>query len=258
MGIRAVVTGAAGGIGSAVARQLALDASRRGGFAHLLLIDLNNDGLEQTASSLSGDQGTVASATVDLSGTDAGTIVADAARDQLGGVDVLVSNAGVTIEGLLHSLELSDYEKTFAINTRATWLLARAMYPLLKESRGCVVVTASVAAEEPTPPLGAYSASKAAVVMLTRQLAYEWGPDGIRCNCVSPGMVHTPMTDHVYSDPERRAEKASRVPLRRVGTPEDIATAVAFLASSDASYITGANLAVDGGLQTALMPTIRV
>jgi NAD(P)-dependent dehydrogenase (short-subunit alcohol dehydrogenase family) len=93
--------------------------------------------------------------------------------------------------------------------------------------------------------------------MLVRQLAYEWGPDGIRCNCVSPGTIHTRMTDAVYSDSMRRADRARQVPLRRVGEPDDVAAAIVFLAGAGASYITGANLVVDGGLQTSLMPAIR-
>jgi NAD(P)-dependent dehydrogenase (short-subunit alcohol dehydrogenase family) len=115
----------------------------------------------------------------------------------------------------------------------------------------------SISASQPTPPHGAYSPSKAALVMLVRQMAYEWGPDGIRCNCVSPGMTHTGMTDQVYSDPQRRAERASHIPLRRVGDPIDIARVVAFLISPDAGYVTGVDLPVDGGVQTALMPTLR-
>jgi glucose 1-dehydrogenase len=93
--------------------------------------------------------------------------------------------------------------------------------------------------------------------MLIRQMAYEWGPDGIRCNCVSPGMVHTGMTDSVYSDPEKRADRARHIPLRRVGRPEDIAAVVAFLASPGGAYVTGVDLPVDGGVSTTLMPTLR-
>jgi NAD(P)-dependent dehydrogenase (short-subunit alcohol dehydrogenase family) len=93
--------------------------------------------------------------------------------------------------------------------------------------------------------------------MLVRQLAYEWGPDGIRCNCVSPGTTHTGMTDATYSDPRRRAERASHLPLRRVSEPSEIAAVIAFLAGPDASYITGVDVLVDGGMATSLLPAIR-
>jgi NAD(P)-dependent dehydrogenase (short-subunit alcohol dehydrogenase family) len=105
--------------------------------------------------------------------------------------------------------------------------------------------------------MGAYGPSKAALVMLVRQLAYEWGPDGIRCNCVSPGTTHTSMTEGTYADPARKSERASHIPLRRIGDPEDLAAAIAFLASSDARYVTGIDLLVDGGLGTSLLPAVR-
>jgi NAD(P)-dependent dehydrogenase (short-subunit alcohol dehydrogenase family) len=165
-----------------------------------------------------------------------------------------VSNAGIIGRSSLLDLSLADYERSFAINTRATWLLAKAAHPLLAASKGSIVATASISAHEPTPPLGAYSASKAALIMLVRQMAVEWGPDGIRCNTVSPGSTHTAMTDARYSDPVQRAAAAQRNPLRTVGLPENQAAAIAFLLSPDAAYITGIDLLVDGGLSTMLMP----
>jgi glucose 1-dehydrogenase len=249
LGVRAVVTGAASGIGAAVARRLRADG---GADAQLLLVDRAADALDDVAGALG-----AASLVADLARPDSGELVAAAAREQLGGVDVLISNAGIAISGPLAELSLEDWERTFAVNTRATWLLAKAAYPMLRESRGALVATASVAAREPAAPVGAYASSKAAVVMLVRQLAYEWGPDGIRCNCVSPGTTHTGMTDATYSDPARRSERASHLPLRRVSEPEEIAAVIAFLAGPDASYVTGVDVLVDGGLGTSLLPAIR-
>jgi glucose 1-dehydrogenase len=157
----------------------------------------------------------------------------------------------------LLELRVEQWEHTFAINTRATWLLAQAAHPLLRDSRGALVATASIAAREPAPPMGAYGASKAALVMLMRQLAYEWGPDGIRCDCVSPGTTHTSMIDGTYADPARKAERASHIPLRRIDNPEELAAAIAFLASTTARYVTGIHLFVDGGLGTSLLPAVR-
>jgi NAD(P)-dependent dehydrogenase (short-subunit alcohol dehydrogenase family) len=250
--MRAVITGAASGIGRAVARKLRADGASGRAPAQLLLVDRAPDALGTVA----GELGAVP-LVVDLAQPDAGEVVADAVRAHLGGLDALISNAGVAVPGALAALSLEDWERTFAVNVRATWLLARAAYPLLRADGGALVATASIAAREPAPPIGAYAASKAALVMLVRQLAHEWGPDGIRCNCVSPGTTHTGMTDATYSDPARRAERAAHLPLRRVAEPEEIAAVIAFLAGAGASYITGIDVLVDGGLGTSLLAAVR-
>jgi len=252
--MRAVVTGAASGIGRAVARRFAADAAARGEQAELVLVDRAADGLAAVADELGAGASTVV---VDLARTDSGEVVAAAARERFDGLDAVISNAGVVTAYALNELSEEEYERTFAINTRATWLLAKATYPLLREAKGALVATASLASIMPVPPMGAYSASKAALVMIVSQLAYEWGPDGIRCNCVSPGMTHTGLTEGSYSDPELKAERGAKVPLQRIGTAEDIAAVIAFLAGPDASYVTGVNVYVDGGLSTVLMPAIR-
>jgi NAD(P)-dependent dehydrogenase (short-subunit alcohol dehydrogenase family) len=245
--LRAVITGAASGIGAATARRLAgADGAR------LLLVDRAEEQLQRVAGELGAE-----ALTVDLTLPDAGERVAAAARERLGGLDLLVSNAGAAFSAPLVELSLEDWDRTFAINVRAAWLLAKAAYPLLRDAQGSLVVTASIAAREPAAPVGAYASSKAAVVMLVRQLAYEWGPDGIRCNCVSPGTTHTGMTDGTYSDPQRRSERASHLPLRRIAEPDEVAGVIAFLAGPDASYITGIDVLVDGGLGTSLLPAIR-
>ncbi len=250
--MRAVITGAASGIGKAVAARLRADAGSGGEAAQLLLVDREGDALGKVAAELG-----AVPLVVDLARADAGEAVAAAAREHLGGLDALISNAGIAVTGALAELSLEDWERTFAVNVRATWLLARAAYPLLRDGGGAIVATASIAARDPSPPIGAYSPSKAALVMLIRQLAFEWGPDGIRCNCVSPGPTHTGMTDATYSDARLRAERAAHMPLRRVGEPQDIAAVIAFLAGPDASFVTGVDVLVDGGLGTSLLPAVR-
>lgn len=255
--MKAIITGAASGIGRACALALAQAAQARGRDTNLLLVDYAEEKLAEVARSLSEDGFRVVSLVGDLGKPEFAGAIAHTALKAFGGVDTLISNAGTIMTAPLSEMALEDYERMFAINTRATWLLAKACYPMLKSARGCIVATASISASQPTPPHGSYGASKAALVMLIKQMAYEWGADGIRCNCVSPGMIHTGMTDQVYSDAARRAERASHIPLRRVGDPEDVARVVAFLAGPDAAYVTGVDLAVDGGVQTALMPTLR-
>lgn len=253
--MRVIVTGAASGIGRAAAIRLARDsASREGKPAQVVLVDFAKDKLDETASLLRSEHAVAQTYVADLTDPEVAAAVVDAARRAFGGVDALVSNAGIIQRSSLLNLSVADYDRAFAINTRATWLLAKAAHPLLAASKGSIVATASISAHHPTPPLGAYSASKAALVMLVRQMAIEWGPDGIRCNTISPGSTHTAMTDVRYSDPVQRAAAAQRNPLRLIGAPENQAAAISFLLSPEAVYITGVDLLVDGGLATMLMP----
>jgi NAD(P)-dependent dehydrogenase (short-subunit alcohol dehydrogenase family) len=253
--MKVIVTGAASGIGRATAFRLARDAASRDGKpAQVLLVDVAKEKLDEVAAQLRAENARAETHVADLAEPSAAAGVVDAARRAFGGLEALVSNAGIIQRSTLLDLSVADYERSFAVNTRATWLLAKAAHPLLAASKGSIVATASISGHEPTPPLGAYSASKAALIMLVRQMAVEWGPDGIRCNTVSPGSTHTAMTDARYSDPVQREAAAQRNPLRMVGSPENQAAAISFLLSPDAAYITGIDLLVDGGLASMLMP----
>ncbi|WBX84402.1 SDR family NAD(P)-dependent oxidoreductase [Sphingosinicella microcystinivorans] len=247
--MRVIITGAASGIGEAVARLL---AGGHGPVAaeKLLLVDRDAAKLSALAADIGASCTTM---TCDLASPDSGErIVAEAVRT-LGGVDAVVSNAGIIQNALLADLETADFDRMFAINTRATWLIAKAAYPYLRAASGAIVATGSISAAHPTPPLGAYAASKAALQMLVRQLANEWGPDGIRCNCVSPGPTMTGLTQAGYTNEDLKRRREATIPLRRIGSPEDIAEAVAFLLSPASRYINGIDLLVDGGLSTTLM-----
>src|SRR5690606_5657916 len=131
---------------------------------------------------------------VDLAEPDCGDRMVEAALAHMDGIDAVISNAGIIMGGALVELPISDFDRIFAINTRSSWLLGKAAHPHLKKSKGAFVATASMSATQPTPALGFYSSSKAALLMMIRQLSIEWGPDGIRCNTVSPGPTYTPMT----------------------------------------------------------------
>ncbi|MFA7555600.1 MAG: SDR family oxidoreductase [Spongiibacteraceae bacterium] len=251
--MRAIITGAAGGIGLAVAKQLHRDSQARGEATQLLLVDINQDGLDALASDLRADGAQIETFVGDLSDVNVPQQIVDAVKAAFGGLDTLISNAGIINRATLLEMEVDQFDRSMAINTRATWLLGKAAHPLLKESGGNIVATGSISGENPSPPLAAYSASKAALIMLVRQMSIEWGPDGIRCNCVSPGSTHTAMTDARYSDPELRQQAQDRNPSRMVGLPEHQAAAIAFMASPGAAYINGVNLVVDGAMQNNLM-----
>src|SRR3546814_5906517 len=148
-----------------------------------------------------------------------GRIVAGAVA-ALGGLDVLVSNAGVNSPGRLADLALEEWDRLFAVNTRPTWLLAKAAYRHLKAARGRIVAVASMSGMQPHTGLGAYSASKAALIVLVKQIAQAWAADGIRANRVSPGFVESPMTADLYADPAVRGSRERFVPLGRIRSEE--------------------------------------
>jgi NAD(P)-dependent dehydrogenase (short-subunit alcohol dehydrogenase family) len=247
--MRTIITGAASGIGRAIAEQL-LAGDLIPGPHRLLLVDRDEANLAQAAAACGAAAHTLA---CDLTSPGAAAGIARAAEALLGGVDAVASNAGMILGGALKDLPEADFDRLFAVNIRAHWLLAQAMYPHLAASRGSFVATASMSAHQPTPALAGYSASKAALLMLIRQLSVEWGPDGIRCNSVSPGPTLTPMTAGGYADAARRAQREASIPLRKLGTADDVAHAIIFLMSRYAGHINGIDLLVDGGMSNALM-----
>ena len=253
----ALVTGATGGIGRAIcvalveqARRdgdeirIAAAASRAGAALDALVADLRAAGAAATG------------VTGDLTDACACDALVERARDFCGGLTLLVSNAGASGPGQLADLSVEQWDATFALNVRATWLLARAARPALSAAGGSIVAIASMSGLHPHPGYGAYSPAKAALAMLCRQLAQEWAADGIRVNTVCPGMIRTPLTEAVYRDDAIKAQREALVPLARIGRAEDVAAAVAYLASAGASYVTGQNLVVDGGLADRMLTLI--
>lgn len=167
--------------------------------------------------------------------------------EQLGGVDILVNNAGFSRPGPLESLSTADWDDVMAINVRGVFLCSRAALPYMKAvAHGAIVNVAAATAHSSFPFRGAFGPSKAAVLSLTRQMAQEWAPLGIRVNAVSPGAVATETNLATLEIPEIR-ERIARLPLREMACPADIANAVLFLASQQARQVTGHSLVVDGG-----------
>ena len=251
---RVLVTGAASGIGRATCLRLARQAHERGQTARIALVDFGTD---KALDALRADLDTLGAEALALEG-DMGSAegparVVSEAVGRFGGLDGLVSNAGINRPGPLATYSLEDWDRVFAVNTRATWLLAKAAHPALRASRGAIVAVGSMSGSHPHANLGAYGPSKAAVIMLARVLAQEMGRDGIRVNTVSPGMVRTGMTAEVYADQRVAAERDSLVPIGRVATPEDIADVIAFLLGPDARYVNGHDLVVDGAVTGNLL-----
>lgn len=249
-----LVTGAASGIGRATCLRLARDARAAGGRARVAAVDLApSPGLDEVAEQLRKLEAEALPLSADMGSVDGPARVVEEAVARFGGLDGLVSNAGVNRPGLLVEYAVEDWDRLFAVNTRATWLLAKAAHPALKASRGALVAVGSMSGTNPHAHLGAYGPSKAAVIMLIRVLAQELGRDGIRVNAVSPGMVRTNMTAPIYADAGLAAERAALVPLGRVAAPEDIADVIAFLLGPDARYLNGHDLVVDGGVTGNLL-----
>ncbi|GGN52141.1 3-oxoacyl-ACP reductase [Novosphingobium indicum] len=248
--MRVIITGAASGIGRACAELLA-GGKVIAGQHRMLLADRDAENLRQVAEMIGP---AAAACVVDLAEEYCGERIVAAALAHMGGIDAVISNAGIIMGGALVDLPVADFDRIFAINTKSAWLLGKAAHPHLKASKGAFVATASMSATQPTPALGFYSTSKAALLMMIRQLSIEWGTDGIRCNTVSPGPTYTPMTAAGYSDPTARDEREANIALHKLGTAEEVANAILFLISPLASHITGIDVLVDGGMSNMLMP----
>ncbi|MGC5054426.1 SDR family NAD(P)-dependent oxidoreductase [Micromonospora sp. DT48] len=242
---RALVTGAGQGIGRAIAERLAAEG------AHVVVADVDEDLAREAASALRAVGGSAESARVDVS--DPASLAS--LGDLLGRVDIVVANAGIQTFGPLLELSVEDWDRVLAVNARGTFLTLQLAARLLPDG-GSAVTVASIQASLPNVMSANYAASKAAVVSTTKTFAAELAPRGIRVNAVAPGRIDTPLAQRanvelgrmVDTDPAQMlAERVATIPLGRTGRPQEVAAAVAFLASDDASYITGETLNVCGG-----------
>jgi 3alpha(or 20beta)-hydroxysteroid dehydrogenase len=236
----AIITGAARGQGAAAARLFVAEGAR------VVIGDVLDELGKELADSL-GDAAVYRH--LDVSSEDDWTVVVDEAVESLGGVDVLVNNAGILRFAALPDMPLADYMQIVNINQVGTFLGMRAVArPMMAAGRGSIVNISSVEGLAGMPYLTAYTSTKFAIRGMTKVAALELGPNGIRVNSVHPGMIETDMVkDAAGGHDVDLSPAAKRIPLRRMGQPEDIAEVVLFLASERSAYVTGAELAADGG-----------
>jgi NAD(P)-dependent dehydrogenase (short-subunit alcohol dehydrogenase family) len=250
--VRALVTGVSEGIGGAICRQVASVPNS----AVAMCVRERRPEVESLAAELQRCGCKTLVLQGDLRDASTPGRFVEAAAAQFKGLDAIVSNAGAVDPTALESMSLQVWDEMFALTCRASWLLAKAGFVHLKATQGAFVGISSQSGVHPHRLTGAYSSAKAALIMLCKQMALEWGAHGIRVNSVSPGMIMTPMTQAIYQDDAVARQREAIVPLRRIGSPDDVARAVAFLIDPANRYITGENIMVDGGFTLSVLDRI--
>lgn len=246
-GRAAVITGAGGGIGKAVALELSANG------VHCNVLDRASELVDTTVAEITRNGGVATGHVCDVTDEAAINSVASSIKT----CDILVNAAGLVRPGALADLETSEWDELLSVNLTGYFLMARTFTPqLVASGNGSMVHVASISSTNPQGSSGAYSVSKAGVVIMSKQLAFELGPNGVRSNTVSPGLVRTPMTEAYYQVGDVAQRRDAALPIGRVARPNDIADVVTFLASDRARYITGADLVADGGFSQTLMSTV--
>jgi len=231
----ALVTGGGSGIGEGIARAMAEHGAR------VIVADINEAAAERVAASIGGD-----TAHYELDVSD--RFACDALARSVGPISVLVNNAGIIRRGKLEADSArTDWDATMAVNLDGPYNMVTAFMEQLKATKGCVINIGSVQSFVALPNSAAYTASKGGVRALTKALAIELSPQGVRVNAIGPGLIATPLNAQARRNPEYMANFSQRIPLGRAGEPADIAGAAVFLASDLARYVTGVTLPVDGG-----------
>ncbi len=238
-GRRALVTGAGSGIGEGIA----LAMGRAGAF--VICADINGEAAIRTAAKIGADAAAYALDVTDRAAVDA---LAAEIQTRHGAVDTLVNNAGIIRRGKVDDpATRADWDATLAVNLDGVFNMVTGFLAQLKATKGCIVNIGSIQSFVALPNSAAYTASKAAVRGLTQHLATELSPHGVRVNAIGPGLIATPLNERARQNPDYMANFSTRIPMGRIGTPEDIAGPAVFLASDLARYVTGITMPVDGG-----------
>ncbi|WIW89434.1 SDR family NAD(P)-dependent oxidoreductase [Sphingobium sp. V4] len=242
----AIVTGAGSGIGAATAELCAAQG------AVVYAVDANGHGARETAERITRAGGICHDAALDVADLAACRCLAESVKGAERKASILVNSAGVSVRAAVDDPGAEEaWHRCMDVNATGVYNMVLAFTHQMRETKGAIVNIASTAALLTTGVFAAYCASKGAVVAMTRSLAVELGPSGVRVNAIAPGLIATPMSARLRDKPEMLAPIMTRIPLGQVGEPIDIAEAAAFLASDRARWITGVVLAVDGGLLAA-------
>lgn len=243
----AVISGAATGIGAATARRFVAEGAK------VAILDVNADDGQALATELAGTNDAARFFACDVEDVAAVATAVAAAAEAFGGLDIVFANAAlgtIVIGGTVESIEPELWNQAFGVNTRGIYALTRAALPHLRtRGGGSIILTSSSSAFIGTNgrPTHAYAGTKGALVSLARAMAVTYGPEAIRVNALAPGLVRTRLTDDIVSKPESLERAVSGIPLGRYAMPDELAACALFLASDDASFVTGTVLVADGG-----------
>jgi Tropinone reductase 1 len=240
-GKKALVTGGTKGIGEASALLLAQAG------AEVMVISRHQEDIEQMAIEAAKQDLSIIGKAFDMAEPMVAKQIIEHVNATWGSLDILVNNAGMNIRKPSVEYSSEEYDRIMQVNLRSVFELCQAAHPLLKASQGCIVNMSSVSALTHISSGSIYGMTKAAMTQLTRNLSVEWALDGIRVNAVAPWYISTPLAAPVLNDPEKLKNILARTPMKRVGTPEEVAAAVLFFSLPAASYITGQCMSVDGG-----------
>jgi len=237
----AIITGAASGMGKAMATLFALEGAR------LVIADIDDKGSEQTVNEINSTNGKAIFVHTDVSKSSDVKNLIDATIDEFSKIDILVNNAGIFMKMTpIEEIDETVWDRIYSVNVKGIFHGTKYVVPVMKKSGGGIIInTASMTGQRPGSMQSAYASSKGAVIALTKALALELAPYGIRVNCICPILTDTPMMKEVPE--ERIKEIAGAIPLGRLAKPEDIAYAALYLASGESSMLTGVILNVDGG-----------
>jgi dihydroanticapsin dehydrogenase len=239
----ALVTGAASGIGRGIATTFAREG------AQVIVVDRNRAAGEDAAAEIGARGGRAVFEQTDVADAEQVRSLMERTRARVGTLDILVANAGIMICKTLEETSEEEWDRLHGVNLRGMFLTIKYGGPLVRRPGGVILTTGSIDGLYGAPENAAYAATKGGIIAMSRAAALDYAKVGIRLNCLCPGWIDTPMNDLYFRDKPEEKEKAARLqPVGRLGTPQDVANAALFLATEEASFITGLPLIVDGGI----------